>query len=155
MDYNFYVAQTAAKPDPAHSAIYEQQMLDTYLRYFQASYEGNRAPIHIGHHFSTWNGGAYWRALQRFAATVCGMPEVKCVTYRELSDFMDSVSPEIVAAYRKGDFEKAVPSRPKLAQGKQGRERESAHLLSPEEFEAMGLQGDVPEAHEAYEDGHL
>ena len=107
MDYNFYVAQSGAKPDSANSAVYEQQMYETYLRYFMANYNGNRAPLHIGHHFSRWNGGAYWRALKHFSATVCKMPEVRCVTYRELADFMDTLDAPTLAAYQKGTFDKS------------------------------------------------
>lgn len=106
MDYNFYYAQSKGVADPAHSALFEEQMYNTYLNYFKNNYNGNRAPIHIGHHFSKWNAGAYWRAMKRFALEVCGQPEVKCVTYKELADYMDSLSPEVIASYRKGDFEK-------------------------------------------------
>lgn len=108
MDYNFYVSQSGGKSDPANSGLYEQQMYETYLRYFQNNYNGNRAPVHIGHHFSLWNGGAYWRAMTRFAQTVCGKPEVKCVTYRELADYMDTLDAPTLAAYRKGEFDKVA-----------------------------------------------
>ncbi len=106
MDYNFYYAQSKGVADTAHSAIFEEQMYNTYINYFKNNYNGNRAPIHIGHHFSKWNAGAYWRAMKRFAQEVCGQPEVKCVTYKELADYMDSIGPETVAAYKKADFEK-------------------------------------------------
>jgi len=29
------------------------------------------------------NGGAYWRALERFADEVCVKPDVACVSYRD------------------------------------------------------------------------
>ena len=29
------------------------------------------------------NGGAYWRALERFAGDVCQKPGVACVSYRD------------------------------------------------------------------------
>jgi hypothetical protein len=109
MDYNFYYAQTNAKSDPAHSELYEKQMYDTYMNYFLKNYNGNRAPVHIGHHFSKWNGGAYWNAMKHFAATVCGMPEVKCGTYKQLADFMDATTPTQRLAFSKGNFEKSAP----------------------------------------------
>ena len=84
MDYNFYFKDSKGKPNPSNGALYEQRMLDAYRKYFRNNYNGSRAPIHIGHHFSKWNGGAYWRAMKRFAIEVCGKPDVKCVTYREL-----------------------------------------------------------------------
>jgi hypothetical protein len=89
MDYNFYVADSKGEPDAANKETYKKQMIDTYMAYFQANYFGNRAPIHIGHHFSKWNGGAYWEAMQTFAKRVCGQPEVKCGTYKDLVKFVE------------------------------------------------------------------
>lgn len=89
MDYNFYVADSRGENNAANKETYKKQMIDTYMKYFEANYFGNRAPIHIGHHFSKWNGGAYWEAMQTFAKRVCGQPEVKCGTYKELVRFME------------------------------------------------------------------
>lgn len=108
MDYNFYVADSNALPDAANKETYKKRMLDTYLAYFEANYKGNRAPVHVGHHFSLWNGGAYWEAMQEFAMQVCGKPEVRCGTYRELADFMDGLSPDQLKAYRAGAFERGA-----------------------------------------------
>jgi hypothetical protein len=104
MDYNFYVGQSGAKEDPDHYEDYRQQMFDTYIAYFKANYTGNRAPINIGHHFAPYQGGMYHQALQAFAKSVCALPEVRCVTYRQLADFMDGLSESTLAAYQKGDF---------------------------------------------------
>src|SRR5262249_9226138 len=71
-------------------------------------YAGNRAPLHIGHHFMNYGGGAYNEALKSFARAVCGLPEVRCVTYAKLADFMDQQNAETLAAYRKGDFPRAA-----------------------------------------------
>ncbi|MDC3957525.1 polysaccharide deacetylase family protein [Polyangium jinanense] len=89
MDYNFYFADSGAKPDPDHKETYKKQMVDTYMAYFESNYFGNRAPLHIGHHFSKWNGGAYWEAMQAFAQAVCGLPEVTCGTYKDLVKFVE------------------------------------------------------------------
>lgn len=109
MDYNFYMAHSRGVNDPntANHATYERQMTETYRGYFASNYYGNRAPIHIGHHFSKWNGGAYWKAMQTFAKEVCGLPEVKCVTYKELASFMEANSGKI-ASYQAGSFQKMV-----------------------------------------------
>jgi len=106
MDYNFYVAHSNAKPDPGNAERYEKEMLETYLHYFESNYNGNRAPIHIGHHFSQWNGGAYWKALKKFAEKVCGLPEVKCVNYNELTEFMNSLDSQTLSQFQKAQFEK-------------------------------------------------
>lgn len=107
MDYNFFVAQSGARADPRHQDLYREQMLNTYLDYFKANYAGSRAPLHIGHHFTFYQGGVYNEALKTFARTVCGLPEVRCTTYERLADMMDRLPPETLAAYRKGEFARA------------------------------------------------
>lgn len=109
MDYNFYVAQSGAKADEANKVLYAQQMYDTYMTWFQKNYNGGRAPMNIGHHFSSWNGGAYFSAFSRFASKVCGLPEVRCVTYGEYIKWLDSQGPAKLASYKKGQFEKSNP----------------------------------------------
>jgi hypothetical protein len=109
MDYNFYVAQSGAKPDPGNKELYSRQMYDTYLAWFQKNYNGNRAPMNIGHHFSSWNGGAYFSAMNRFALKVCGLPEVKCVTYSEYVKWLESQPANTLASYKAGRFPKAAP----------------------------------------------
>jgi hypothetical protein len=108
MDYNFYYTHSKARPNPKRAKFYEEDMFKTYMNYFQKNYNGNRAPVHIGHHFSAWNGGAYWDAMFRFAEEVCGLSEVQCVTYSELADFMDMLTPEQIAAYQKGELESVL-----------------------------------------------
>lgn len=82
MDYNFFVLHNATGADPQSS------MERAYNAYFQHNYEGSRAPIDIGHHFSRWKGGAYWRAMQNFALEYCGAKAVICGSYAELEDRM-------------------------------------------------------------------
>lgn len=129
MDYNFYMAQSRAKEDPDHYEDYRKQMFDTYMAYFKANYTGNRAPINIGHHFAPYQGGVYHQALQAFAKSVCGLPEVRCVTYRELADFMDGLSDSTLAAYREGDFPHA--DDPTLAVASAFTEAPPAAVMKP------------------------
>ena len=108
MDYNFIVAQSGGRADPRRAEAFKEQMLATYLGYFRASYSGNRAPLHIGHHFEAYQGGVYNEALKEFARRVCGLPEVKCAAYSELADFMDGQSAETLAAFQRGEFSHAA-----------------------------------------------
>lgn len=108
MDYNFFVVQSRAVVDPPRFEFFREQILQTYLDYFKANYSGNRAPLHIGHHFFDYQGGAYKQALMTFARNVCVLPEVRCVTYSRLADFMDRLDPQTLAAYRNGDFPRAA-----------------------------------------------
>lgn len=105
MDYNFYYAQSKGLPDAANKETYKTQMINTYMAYFEGNYFGNRAPVHIGHHFSKWNGGAYWESMQEVARRVCGLPEVKCVTYKELMAFTNANKSKI-ADFQAGNFTK-------------------------------------------------
>ncbi len=108
MDYNFFVLQSGAITDPRRFEFFRDQILQTYLDYFRANYSGNRAPLHIGHHFFDYQGGAYKEALKSFAREVCGLAEVRCVTYSKLADYMDGLSADQIAAFQGGDFPKLV-----------------------------------------------
>jgi hypothetical protein len=94
MDYNFYLYQTKTvdlvkKAMPEWQTLHNE-VLNTYLNYFNLNYNGTRAPIVIGHHFSLWNDGVYWEAMKDFARAVCGRPEVQCVNFRKLADWLDA-----------------------------------------------------------------
>lgn len=91
----------------------KDNMMNLYRAYFNSNYYGNRAPLHIGHHFSAWMSGAYLEAFYEFANEVCAKPEVKCQTYAELTKFMDSKTKSEIAQYQAGHFAKM--SRPKSA----------------------------------------
>ena len=145
MDYNFYYAQSNGVAGPPEKAKdFEEQMYQSYVNYFYGNYNGNRAPVNIGHHFSKWNKGAYWNALQRFANLVCGQPEVKCVTYSELVEFMNQVerTPRLVQAYAAGDFEKSSYSRPLTGR------RAILPKLHPAVQDDQLMIADPPEAHD-------
>lgn len=114
MDYNFYVSQSGGKDDLANKDTYKKQMYDSYIAWFQTNYNGNRAPLNIGHHFSKWNGNVYNEALKQFASEVCGLPEVKCVTYQEYVKYLESLQPKVLADLRKGNFDR-TPKPVRLA----------------------------------------
>jgi hypothetical protein len=108
MDYNFFVAQSHAAVDLRRHDQFRDQVLQTYLDYFRANYSGNRAPLHIGHHFFDYQAGAYKEAMKAFALAVCGLPEVRCTTYAALADYLEQQSPATLTAYQKGDFPHAT-----------------------------------------------
>jgi Polysaccharide deacetylase len=111
MDYNFFVAQSGGKDGPpAKFKEYEDQMFQSYVNYFNHSYFGNRAPVHIGHHFSQMNGGAYWKAMQRIALHVRKKPDVVCGTYKELMNFVIKNKLHL-DDYQAGNFDKPAAPR--------------------------------------------
>ncbi len=117
MDYNFFAAQSRAVVDPARREAFSEEMLQTYMAYFNANYAGNRAPLNIGHHFFDYQDGAYREALETFARTVCALLEVRCTTYSKLADFMDRLDAPTLEAYRNGDFPHAVAPAVNVAAG--------------------------------------
>lgn len=143
MDYNFLYADSKGATDKntANFPIYQKQMTDTYMQYFESNYFGNRAPVHIGHHFSKWNGGAYWNAMKTIAQRVCNLPEVKCVTYGELTKFMNDNASKI-ADYQAGNFPKMA--RPPSEDG------DPSQLEAVQPIDESELP--PPDSHEAHDD---
>ena len=90
MDYNLFVAQTQENPellsDPARL---EQTIVEAYLNYFKKNYFGNRAPIHIGHHFTDYCGKVYEQALMRFIEIIASRPDVRLCTHAQMVDVLN------------------------------------------------------------------
>ena len=91
MDYNLFANQTSGVSGPASlEPAIERETFLTLRGAFLRSYRGNRAPFVWGNHFETWNHWAYDRALTRFLLWACRLRDVRCVSYRELVDWLDS-----------------------------------------------------------------
>ena len=90
MDYNLYVRHSAAFERPSQSALFEERAYAAFRTAFDRQYEGGRVPLQFGFHFRLMNAGAYWRALERFATETCRMPDVRCISYRELTAILAS-----------------------------------------------------------------
>ncbi|MCX5207332.1 hypothetical protein OG897_38755 [Streptomyces sp. NBC_00237] len=101
MDYNFYMNQSGAtRGDEDRHAYWGDQMRDGLVQAFERSYKGNRAPLIIGNHFESWNGGTYMRAIEETIKTVCTQRDVKCVSFRQLADWLDTQDPQVLAKLR-------------------------------------------------------
>ncbi len=83
MDYNLYVRHSGGKEKPEAAPAFEKRTHDAFMASFKKEYDGRRTPLQLGFHFTLMNDGAYWDALERFAGDVCGMDDVKCVSYRD------------------------------------------------------------------------
>ncbi len=86
MDYNMFVRHSGGFERDDKDAVFENRAYDAFQQAFEAEYNGNRKPLELGFHFTLMNGGAYWRALERFTENVCGKPGVACVSYRDYID---------------------------------------------------------------------
>lgn len=94
MDYNLYVRHSRGEEDLAAADIYEQRAYEAFMAAFRREYEGSRAPLQIGLHFTLMNGGAYWRALESFARDVCRRNDVRCVSHREYLEQTHGIHPD-------------------------------------------------------------
>ncbi|MEU2334996.1 hypothetical protein ABZ770_19105 [Streptomyces sp. NPDC006654] len=102
MDYNFMVNQsgTQTQGDPDKFDYWGDQMRDGLIQGFNRAYNGNRAPLVIGNHFESWNGGTYMRALDDVVQNVCNKPDVRCVSFHQLADWLDAQDPQVLARLR-------------------------------------------------------
>ncbi|MEU5769485.1 hypothetical protein ABZ782_26550 [Streptomyces asoensis] len=105
MDFNFLANQSDGQPDgdPAKYPEWEQQTLDSYMSGFNRVYYGSRAPLFIGNHFEEWNGGIYMKAVDQVIENVCTKKDVKCVSFKEMADWMDAQSPATLERLRSLD----------------------------------------------------
>jgi hypothetical protein len=99
MDYNFLANQTGLSP-----ATIERETFLSLRQAFLTSYFGERAPLSIGVHFETWRAWAYDHAVTRLLLGVCRLPEVRCVSYRELVGWLDAQPPRLLRRARAGRF---------------------------------------------------
>ncbi len=94
MDYSLWVHQSQAKEVAVKGSPLWQKYFDelyqAYMEYFNINYNGNRAPVIIANHFSKWNDGVYWEALKAVAEEVCGKPDVRCVGFKDLVQFLNT-----------------------------------------------------------------
>jgi hypothetical protein len=98
MDYNFAVNQSGTMHgDPSKHRMWGDQMRDSLLKGFERAYHGNRAPLIIGNHFESWNGGTYMRAVEETVERVCNKPDVRCVSFRQLADWLDAQDPQTLS----------------------------------------------------------
>jgi peptidoglycan/xylan/chitin deacetylase (PgdA/CDA1 family) len=83
MDYNLFVRHSGGFERTDIDGTFEKRTLDALYKAFNGQYSGARNPVQFGLHFTLMNGGAYWRAVETFAADVCVRPDVKCITYEK------------------------------------------------------------------------
>ncbi|MFE0875480.1 hypothetical protein ACFW4X_11455 [Streptomyces smyrnaeus] len=101
MDYNFLANQSGTVDGPVEKRpMWKRQMKNGLLQGFQRAYEGNRAPMIIGNHFEDWNGGIYMDAVEDVMKTVCRKDGVRCVSFRQLVDWLDAQDPRMLAKLR-------------------------------------------------------
>ncbi|MER7970732.1 hypothetical protein ABTX35_17370 [Streptomyces sp. NPDC096080] len=102
MDFNFLYNQSDGEVsgDPSKYPEWEQQAVDSYMAGFNRVYYGSRAPLFVGNHFEDWNGGIYMKAIDQVIKQTCTKKGVKCVSFKELADWLDVQRPETLERMR-------------------------------------------------------
>ena len=94
MDYNLWMTESrateeAVKGTPLWNKYYDE-VVASYMDYFNSNFNGNRAPVIIANHFNKWNDGVYLEAMKTLAENVCGRTFVRCVTFKELAEYLNT-----------------------------------------------------------------
>ncbi|MER7624317.1 hypothetical protein [Streptomyces sp. NPDC126503] len=102
MDYNMLANQSgnSTKGMPSRYPGWRKQATDALLAGFRRAYETNRAPFFIGNHFEQWNGGIYMDAVEEALKAMAGKKEVRLVSFRQFTDWLDVQDPKILAKLR-------------------------------------------------------
>ncbi|MFI9722170.1 hypothetical protein ACIHFE_21315 [Streptomyces sp. NPDC052396] len=105
MDFNFLYNQSGdnTKGDPAKYEQWRRLTRDGYLNGFERVYNGSRAPLFVGNHFEDWNGGIYMSAVEDVVKSVCKRDGVRCVSFKQLADWLDAQDPKVLERLRKLD----------------------------------------------------
>jgi hypothetical protein len=102
MDYNMMFNQCGdnVNGDPSKRSFWQQQAAGAYMAGFQRAYTTNRAPMFIGNHFETWNGGIYIKAVEQALRDIAAHPDVRLVSFRQLVDWLEVQDPAVIAKLR-------------------------------------------------------
>ncbi|WP_225100178.1 hypothetical protein [Streptomyces sp. CoH27] len=103
MDYNMLANQSRnTTRAPSYNYPYwRAQATQAYLAGFQRAYETNRAPLFIGNHFEEWNGGIYMDAAEEALRQIAGREDVRLVSFRQFTDWLDAQDPALLAQLRR------------------------------------------------------
>ncbi|MEB8341720.1 polysaccharide deacetylase family protein [Streptomyces endophyticus] len=106
MDYNMLANQSlnSTRAPAANYPGWRKQSAQAYIQGFKRAYETNRAPFFIGNHFEEWNGGIYMDAvedaLKHIAATAEKHRDVRLVSFRQFTDWLDAQDPKTLTKLR-------------------------------------------------------
>ncbi|MEU5366410.1 hypothetical protein ABZ354_23540 [Streptomyces sp. NPDC005925] len=106
MDYNILANQSVNSTNaPAYNyPAWREQAAQAYISGFKRAYETNRAPFFVGNHFEQWNGGIYMDAvedaLKHIARERDKGADIRLVSFRQFTDWLDVQRPEALARLR-------------------------------------------------------
>jgi hypothetical protein len=99
MDYNFMANQSkTTKGDPKMRPTWQKQVESSLYAGFERAYTGNRAPLIIGNHLNSWNGGIYMNAIENTMRRVAKAgKDVRLVSFRQLIQWLEAQDPQVIA----------------------------------------------------------
>ncbi|MEV0689463.1 hypothetical protein [Streptomyces sp. NPDC050388] len=106
MDYNILANQSVNSTNaPAHHHPgWRKQATQAYISGFERAYGTNRAPFFVGNHFEQWNGGIYMDAVEEALKHIARAKEkggdVRIVSFRQFTDWLDAQRPEVLERLR-------------------------------------------------------
>jgi hypothetical protein len=102
MDYNMLANQSngSVNGDKTQRPRWQHEATQAYLAGFQRAYTTNRAPLFIGNHFESWNGGIYMTAVEEALRTIATYPDVRLVSFRQMHQWLDAQHPSVLAKLR-------------------------------------------------------
>ncbi|MFE6223559.1 hypothetical protein [Streptomyces sp. NPDC057854] len=102
MDYNMLANQSknSTQGMPSRYPGWRKQATDALIAGFTRAYESNRAPFFVGNHFEQWNGGIYMDAVEDALKAMAGKKDVRLVSFRQFTDWMDVQDPRILDRLR-------------------------------------------------------
>jgi hypothetical protein len=109
MDYNMLANQSrnTTKAPAYNYPGWRTQSAKAYIAGFERVYQTNRAPFFIGNHFEHWNGGIYMDAVEEAFKHIAREKEkgadVRLVSFRQFTDWLDVQRPEVVSKLQSMD----------------------------------------------------
>jgi hypothetical protein len=106
MDYNILANQSvnSTKAPARNYPGWREQATKAYISGFKRAYESNRAPFFVGNHFEEWNGGIYMDAVENALEHIAREREkgedIRLVSFRQFTDWLDVQKPEVLAGLR-------------------------------------------------------
>ncbi|GHB05357.1 hypothetical protein ACIQRS_19785 [Streptomyces termitum] len=102
MDYNILANQSknSTKGMPSRYPGWRKQATEALIAGFTRAYETNRAPFFVGNHFEQWNGGIYMDAVEEALKAMAGKKDVRLVSFRQFTDWMDVQDPLVLDRLR-------------------------------------------------------
>ncbi|MFB7775421.1 hypothetical protein [Streptomyces bauhiniae] len=106
MDYNMLANQSvrSTKAPPSNYPRWREQATQSYISGFERALGSNRAPFFVGNHFEEWNGGIYMDAVEKALAHMAQRREkgedVRLVSFRQFTDWLDVQRPQVLDALR-------------------------------------------------------